>query len=84
MRYRVTAEDNSGDGSTIDRFTWIGGTADDYSGVEYDVPQPKREQLHPFKYTMRRLLDGDGNVNTRVLADMKKIYGERIIFLGAP
>lgn len=83
MQYRVTAEDNGNKGAVIDRFTWIGGTADDYKGVAYDEPQPKSEQLHDFHYKLRRIMDADGTVDKGVLADMKKVYGENVIFLGA-
>ena len=83
MEYRVTAEDSRGNGAVIDRYTWIGGQADDYSGVPYDVPQKKSEQLKDFKYVMKRLMDKDGNIDQGVLAEMKKVYGENIVFLGA-
>jgi uncharacterized protein with ACT and thioredoxin-like domain len=46
------------------------------------VPAPKSEQFHDFKYTMRRVMDADGNIDRGVLADMKRVYGERVVFLG--
>jgi len=79
--YRVTSEDN-GDGSRIHRFTWIGGPWGSQTGQKYNVPAPKSEQFHDFKYTMRRVMDADGNIDRGVLADMKRVYGERVVFLG--
>ena len=84
--YRVTAED-TGDGSVIKRYTWIGGP--DYNnprtaeGWPYDKPAPKSQQFKDYHYTLRRLMDADGNVDKQVLADFKKVHGDDVIIFSA-
>ena len=71
--YRVTAEDTHGDGSSIKRMTW--------RNHPYNVPAKKSDAFKEYEYEMVRILDADGNVNTRAISELKSIYGEQLVIL---
>lgn len=73
--YRVTARDVKGDGSVLKRLTW--------RNQKYDEPAPVKKAFHEYTYTMRRLMDDQGNVDKSALKAAKSIYGENVVFLGA-
>jgi len=71
VSYRVTAEDVRGDGSVIMRYTW--------RDVDESTPAKKKHAFHEYTYAMKRVMDGEGRINRRVLKEMKQVYGDRVI-----
>ena len=67
--YRMTAVD-TGDGSVVKRYTWWGRNA---SRVHN-----KRLADKDYSYEMRRVMDADGKVNRKVLAEMQRVYGSHV------
>jgi hypothetical protein len=72
--YRVTAEDENGDGSSIARFTW--------RDQPYDKPASKADAFKEYEYKMVRILDSNGKVNWDAIKRAESIYGPNVIFAG--
>jgi hypothetical protein len=69
--YRVTMED-TGDGSRVTRYTWWNAP---------NTPQPKSSADPEWTYELKRFLDEHGNVDKNVIAEIKEVYGDKIVVL---
>lgn len=63
--YRITAED-AGGGKRVVRRTWWNAT---------DTPQRRGTARRAWTYTMKRVMDDRGSIDSSVLAEMKRVYG---------
>ena len=71
QKYRVTAYDVNGDGSRLLRRTWWGA-----NGYE---PQPRHTADREWEYVMKRVVDPRGQVDKRVLKEMKRVLGTHVV-----